>query len=470
MDKSRLRPLAAALPVASLLAFGLPATASAATSPVTTVAVGGMPTGTVIAQGRAYVSNQTLNQLDVIDVASSTLVTSIPVGAAPQPPASSPDGSRVFVSNNAANTVSIVSTVSNSVIATVPVGASPGKPAVSATHAYVSNFGSNSVSVIDIATNSLVATIPVGTNPSTGVFGTGNQYSSYSTNLYVANRNSGSISIIDTTTNSVSATIFGAPQISQAAVSPSMSSVGSQLFTSNISGGQLTVLSQDPARSRPDDQPRPPGVFIPVGNGPSVPAVSGDGAFVYVANAGDDSVSAVSADGSAKTVTIPVGDNPGDPQMDATGVTAYVPNAGSSTISAISTAKNAVSATYEVGSGPMGISVTPDGSTLVVANRLSGSVSIVKTSAASYPKAPTKITVKSSSSKSATISWKKSTSSGVTGYVVTALPGGKTCSTKKTTCTIKKLSGGTKYTFAVQATSKYGAGIPRNSSTVTVKK
>jgi len=312
-----------------------------------------------------------------------------------------------------------------------------------------------------------VATIPVGTNPSTGVFGTGNQSpysavpdSSYSTNLYVANRNSGSISIIDTTTNSVSATIFGAPQISQAAVSPSIS----QLFTSNISGGQLTVLSQDPARASS------PGVFIPVGNGASVPAVSGSGAFVYVANAGDDSVSAVSADGSAKTVTIPVGDNPGDPQINFAGTTAYVPNAGSSTISAISTAKNAVSATYEVGSGPMGISVTPDGSTLVVANRLSGSVSIVKTSAASYPKAPTKITVKSSSSKSATISWKQSTSSGVTGYVVTALPGGKTCSTKKTTCTIKKLSGGTKYTFAVQATSKYGAGIPRNSSTVTVKK
>jgi YVTN family beta-propeller protein len=464
MTISRLRTLAAALAAGSLLALGLPATASAAASPVTTVAVGGTPTGTVIAQGRAYVSNQTLNQLDVIDVASSTLVTSIPVGTSPQPPASNPDGSRVFVSNNAANTVSIVSTVSNSVIATVPVGASPGKPAVSATHAYVSNFGSNSVSVIDIATNSLVATIPVGANPSTGVFGTGNQYSSYSTNLYVANRNSGSISIINTTTNSVSATIFGAPQISEAAVSPSMSSVGSQLFTSNISGGQLTVLSQDPALASA------PAVFIPVGNGPSVPAVSGDGAFVYVANAGDDSVSAVSADGSAKTITIPVGDNPGDPQMNAKGVTAYVPNAGSSTISAISTAKNAVSATYEVGSGPMGISVTPDGSTLVVANRLSGSVSIVQTSAASYPKAPTKITVKSSSSKSATISWKKSKGSSVTGYVVTALPGGKTCTTKKTTCTIKKLSGGTKYTFAVQTTSKYGAGVPRNSSTVTVKK
>lgn len=151
------------------------------------------------------------------------------------------------------------------------------------------------------------------------------------------------------------------------------------------------------------------------------PAVSRDGAVVYGANAGDDSVSAVSAN-------------------------------------------------YAVGSGSMGISVTPDGSTLVVANNLSGTVSIVKTAASAYPKAPTKITVKSSSSKSATISWKKSKSLGVTGYVVTDLPGGKTGSTKKTTCTVKKLSGGTKYTFAVQTTSKYGAGVPRNSSTVTVKK
>ena len=81
MNIYRLRLLAAALAAASLLAAGLPATASAATSPVTTVSLGGMPTGTVIAQGRAYVSNQTLNQLDVIDVASSTLVGATKVRA-----------------------------------------------------------------------------------------------------------------------------------------------------------------------------------------------------------------------------------------------------------------------------------------------------------------------------------------------------------------------------------------------------
>jgi len=58
----------------------------------------------------------------------------------------------------------------------------------------------------------------------------------------------------------------------------------------------------------------------------------------------------------------------------------------------------------------------------------------------------------------------------VTGYVVTALPGGATCSTSGTKCTIKGLTGGKSYTFAVQTKNKYGAGAPTTSKSVTIKK
>ena len=118
----------------------------------------------------------------------------------------------------------------------------------------------------------------------------------------------------------------------------------------------------------------------------------------------------------------------------------------------------------------MGVSLTSDGVTLVVSNSNDGTISLVKIAASAFPKAPKKVTVSTATSKQGKVTWKKSTSSGVTGYVVTALPGGKTCTTTKTTCTIKKLTGGVKYTFAVQAKSKYGAGAPGNSKLTTVKK
>lgn len=447
----------------ALVALALPASAQAASAPITTISVGGTPTGTVVANGRAYVANESLNEVHVIDLASGKLLTNVSVGTRPQPPAASPDGSKVFVSCGD-NTLRVISTSSNTQVASVPVGNGPGKPIASNTRVYVSNVNSNDVSVVDTASNTVIATIPVGTNPTTGVFGTGSQYQGFSTNLYVANRNSGSISIIDTSTNSVTGQIYSTPQISEAAVAPVLASVGPLLYDTNISGGQLTVLSQDPARASATP------TFIAVGNGPGRPAVNVDGTVVYVANSGDGTVSAVNVESSKVTATIPVGVNPGDPIADASASTIYVPNTGGSTISAISTKTNAVRAYYQVGKGPLGVSLSPDGATLVASNMQAGSVSIVKTAASAYPKAPTKVSVSTSTSKQGKVTWKKSTSSGVTGYIVTALPGGKTCSTTKTTCTVKKLTGGVKYTFSVQAKSKYGAGAPGTSKAVTVKK
>ena len=410
-----------------------------------------------------YVSNQSLGQLHIIDIFAAKLVKTLDICPTPQPPATSPDGTNVFVSCGD-NTVRIVSTTSNTEIANIPVGTGPGKPVASNTHAYVSNVSSNDVSVIDTATGTVVATVAVGLNPTTGVFGTGNQYSSFIKNLYVPNRKAGSISVISTSSNAVIATIPRQPQISEAAVAPVLSSVGPLLFASKITAGELVILSQDPVNASTV------GSSIPVGDNPGKPAVNIDGTRVYVANYSDKSVSVVNVDTSKVVVTIPVGVQPGDAVVDGSGSSVYVPNFGSSTVTAISTKTNALRATYFVGKGPMGVSLSSDGATLVVANSNDGTISIVKTAVSAFPKAPKKVTVSTATSKQGKATWKKSTSSGVSGYVVTALPGGKTCTTTKTTCTIKKLTGGVKYTFAVQAKSKYGAGAPGNSKLTTVKK
>ncbi len=58
-----------------------------------------------------------------------------------------------------------------------------------------------------------------------------------------------------------------------------------------------------------------------------------------------------------------------------------------------------------------------------------------------------------------TVSWTASTDDGgspITGYTVTASPGGATCTTTGTSCTVPGLAGGTTYTFTVRATNAAG--------------
>ena len=78
------------------------------------------PTGT-----RLYVANEGPDTVSVIDTATNTVVTTVPVGDRPQGVAVNPAGTRVYVANNYANSVSVIDTATNTVVATVPVGDNP---------------------------------------------------------------------------------------------------------------------------------------------------------------------------------------------------------------------------------------------------------------------------------------------------------------------------------------------------------
>jgi YVTN family beta-propeller protein len=99
------------------------------------------------------------NTVSMIDVATNTVVRSVPVGNNPFGVAVTPDGKLAYVTNygifNTApgHTVSVIDTATNQVKTTIPVGLSPTGVAITpnSQFAYIANNnpGSDSVSVIN---------------------------------------------------------------------------------------------------------------------------------------------------------------------------------------------------------------------------------------------------------------------------------------------------------------------------------
>ncbi len=208
---------------------------------------------------RVYVANGLPNTLSVIDTATDTVITTIPLprGGLPgqgavgvtvspdsryayvssndgkQPPdpgvyqidtatntivnthfiedgrgvAVSPEGLNVFVTGAGANgvgpTLWMLAAGNLNSEGGFAVGGNPAGVAVNpdGRHVYVANYDSNTVSVIDRATNGVTATIPVGQKPQSVAV------SPDGTRAYVVNKLGGTVSVIDTATNSVTTTI-----------------------------------------------------------------------------------------------------------------------------------------------------------------------------------------------------------------------------------------------------------------------
>ncbi|MGW2788078.1 fibronectin type III domain-containing protein [Streptomyces populi] len=86
---------------------------------------------------------------------------------------------------------------------------------------------------------------------------------------------------------------------------------------------------------------------------------------------------------------------------------------------------------------------------------------------ATVPDAPTKVTA-SASNQRAVVSWNPSVNNGaaVTGYTVTAQPGGATAATSgATSAAVTGLDNGTSYTFTVTATNRVGTSSASTAST-----
>lgn len=150
---------------------------------------------------RVYISsfNDTDPVILVIDIASHSIVTSIPAGAWAQGLYVSPDGSQLWVSYPFQNSIDIFDTATNTVVAGRGVNEPSGMAFNSTgTRAYVaSGFGPGAIVAFDTATLKQVASYNVGTYPVDVNVIPGDRF------VAVNNFGSANLSIIDTVTGMV---------------------------------------------------------------------------------------------------------------------------------------------------------------------------------------------------------------------------------------------------------------------------
>jgi YVTN family beta-propeller protein len=304
--------------------------------------------------GVAFISNADDHSISVVDVASRTLLATVPVGDTPWGVAVDPAGTRAYVSNrgtddNPLNTVSVVGAVSRSVSATVEVGVRPLGVAVhpDGTRAYVANYGgsigaliddlsNDFISVIDTNTHTASATIPVGVGPA------GLTVSPNGTRLYVTNYADDTVSVVDTATNTVVVTVPVGSRPLAAAVHPS----GDRVYVGNFGTNSVSVIGTVSNSML---------ATITVGQSPFGIAVEPESEQIYVANMQAGTVSVIDATTNTVSVTIDVGGSPMGLAIDAATRQVYVVSRGTNEVSVIDAATNTIRATVPSGQTPVAL-------------------------------------------------------------------------------------------------------------------
>ncbi len=294
----------------------------------------------------AYVANFGDNTVSAYSIDASTgalTVVGSPVatGRYPYSVTVNPAGTFAYVTNYGDNTVSVYAINSNGVLTTVgsPVsaGALPISIAVNpaGTFAYVANQGDNTVSAYSIdASGALIA---VGSPAVEGIAPYSVAVDPTGSFAYVANLGS----------NTVSA------------------------YSINTSTGALTGVGNTFAASTDP--------FATTTNPTSV-TVNPAGTFAYVANSGDDSVSAYSINATTGVLTavgspVAAGVFPRSVAVNPAGTFVYVANNGSNSVSAysINTITGALTAVtgspFQAGASPISVTVNPAGTFAYVANQ-----------------------------------------------------------------------------------------------------
>ncbi len=285
--------------------------------------------------GTAYVPKVGRAEVDVINLATNTVTTTIGLPTGNPGVAASPNGARVYLvaQTDDPGQVTVINTQTNSVITRITVGSRPWSAAVSpdSSLVYVSNSSGSTISVISAASNTVVASIP-GVNSAYGIAITPD-----GRRLYAAPAGGSFVSLIDTATYAVTTVGVGRDPLHIA-----ISNDGRRAYVTAQTGNNLTVIDNASSTAI---------ATIPVGNFPYGVAVSPNGARVYVANSQSNSVSVIDAISLTVIATIPVGAVPRGVEVSPDGSRVYVANLGSASLGVINANTNAVIGSINLGSG-----------------------------------------------------------------------------------------------------------------------
>jgi len=279
---------------------------------------------TVSAQDFAYVANSGTDNVSVIDIATNTIVATIPVGDVPVDIAVSPDGSTLVVVNATDQTLSYVDVASNTVtLTTSPLGSIPSDATFNAAgdRIYVSRLAGNSVDVFDLSGN-LLTSISVPGGP------TDISFRPSTSDLYVLLGSQGEATIVDGSTNTLTSTSIlleglnaGTPTLPLAlAFTPN----GDKAYVANNSDFDGSIINASGGNTVTQIGGQFGGnAFI---NGATAAAVSPDGTKAYIVAEGGNQLLIIdtSTDAVIATAFIAFRTDPNAVAISRDNATAYV--------------------------------------------------------------------------------------------------------------------------------------------------
>ncbi len=282
----------------------------------------------------AYVTNRTDATVSVIDIASNTVVATVPVGNNPYSATVSHDNARVYVANFNDNSISIIDATNNTVTTTLTnVCTNPAWVTLTpdGSEVWVSCFNGGIVQRLNLASNTITGTVTGMSRP------IGIAFKHDGSRAYIVSNSGSTLRVIDTATNAQLASIgtgFNAIDVSidptdhyayvvangdnridildltghaspnyyslpSPPVALTLNSAGTRIYTTTNSGNVYNVNTATFGLTP-----------IGVGAGPYGLDLSGDGSRLYVTNAYAATVSAVDVATNTVIATIPVGNGP----------------------------------------------------------------------------------------------------------------------------------------------------------------
>ena len=244
--------------------------------------------------------------IDVIDVATLTVIDHIPTGHSPETFGLSQDEKTLYASDRAGSAVEVISIAEKMIEREIPTGAEPEAIAVSGEETmYVASEISDWVHVVDLKAGMVTDNIVVGGRPRRLLLMPGGK------ELWASSELTGQVSIIDRATNLVSARLkFLPPGSRHADVTPiGMTATKDGKLTFVTLGRADNVAFIDSPRREVQD-------YVAVGRGPSDAALSADEKTLYVVNGLSDNLSIINVLTRKTVKSVPVGRAPYAVQAD----------------------------------------------------------------------------------------------------------------------------------------------------------